>query len=144
MTDFNHLEAMKPQADKTAEYLISQIENAPTLVVRHAGEPNKRYWNALIKAQTSRPRAAGRRNVAQIDRAFKQQREDDRRLYATHVVVGWRGVTDRSGAEVSFSVEACLAFLEALPDWLFEDIRNFAQNPEHFTEMVDGEDAAKT
>jgi hypothetical protein len=69
---------------------------------------------------------------------LKENREEDRELYPLYIIKGWQGMLDGdTGEEVKFSKTEAAAFLEALPDWLFDDIRNFCGNPGSFTETMD-------
>lgn len=144
MSDFSHLKKLAPDKGRTAEYSFSEIEGSPTLVVKVAGEVNVAYWRALLNDQLSRPRSAGRRSAQAVDKAMKGGRDTDRRLYAKHVVVDWRGVFNSNGDVVPFSADECAAFLEALPDFLFDTLRAFCTEPGNFQDLVDGEEAAKT
>jgi hypothetical protein len=143
MTDFSQLQRLQPTRERTSDYMISQIEGAPVLTIRFAGEANKPYWRALLKCQAARPRSSMRRSPEAMDRALKSARDDDRALYAAHVIVGWRDIKDASGAAVPFSAEACVAFLAALPDYLFDEVRVHATEQSNFQEMMDGEELAK-
>lgn len=144
MSDFSHLKKLAPDRSRTAEYVFTEIESSPTLTVRTAGEMNTPYWRALLNDQISRPRSSGRRSAQAVDKALKHGRDMDRKLYAKHVVVGWKSVFDSDGYVVPFSPEACAAFLDALPDFLFDTLRAFCTEPGNFQDIVDGEEAAKT
>ena len=61
-----------------------------------------------------------------------KMRDQDRKLFSDHVVVGWSGIVNSEGDEVEFNKEDCFDFLKALPLWLMDEIRNFAQEPENF------------
>lgn len=103
---------------------------SPKLTGRHAGESNKAWQNAVNKhnAKTGIMRriAAGDSGVNQIaiDR--------DVELYPEHIFTGWEDVVDEDGNEVQFSKEECRQFLEALPRWVFDDVRLYFANAINF------------
>lgn len=127
--DFTHLKNLDVK-NKTAEYPIFQIAGEPTLIMKPATEANKPYFNAVLKRSRRNLRAmrAGAVNQAMI----AENREQDRELFPRHVVDGWRNVTDAKGKEVEFNRENCRDFLDALPDWIFDEIRNFAGDSANF------------
>lgn len=147
MANFDHLKKLDVTKDKTASYTLNQIvvnDLSPVLTVAPATEANKGYFNALLKraSKSARQVAAGKVSAALIE----ENREEDRVLYPMHIVKGWENVFDSTGAEVAFSKEACAEFLEALPNWLFDDLRNFCGKPDNFVEVASLdllEDAAK-
>jgi hypothetical protein len=133
MTDFSHLKTLDVK-DKTARCPIHQIAGAPVLIMKPATEANKPYFNAVLKKSRRNVRAlkAGALNQAMI----AENREQDRELFPRFVVVEWEGVTDAGGEAVGFNRENCEDFLRALPDWVFDEIRNFAGDSINFTEDV--------
>ncbi len=112
------------------EYQLNQIEGEVRLQLLPATEANRPYHAALLKRNARRTRQlqAGRVDPAMI----AQNRNEDRELYASHVVRGWSGVKDDAGAVVPFSIPACLEFLQALPNWIFDELRNFASVATNF------------
>ena len=75
-----------------------------------------------------------------------QQREQDRTLFAKHVIIGWSNVVDSGGRSVPFSPEVCEEFLRALPDYILDDIKLFASTPGNFIDpddLVDVEELEK-
>lgn len=132
--DFGHLEAYDPTGN-TAEYPLPLRPRLvdldgqlipPALVMRVAGQSNKAYWNAITKAL---PKGARQQRVAdQVER----NRRQDRELLPKHVIVGWQGVYDANGEEVPFTEANCTAFVKRLPDWIMDEVRNFAATPTNF------------
>ena len=135
MNDFSHLQSHAAQASKTARHTFYEIKGKPWLDVAPAAAGNKPYFNALLRSQgKNRKRLrSGKITADDIERA----RDEDRRLYAKHVVKGWGNVRDAKGKAVAFSQEACKDFLEALPYWLFDDLRGFASDPDSFVDDDD-------
>ncbi len=144
MADFSHLKALEVSTEKTSEYTFHQITvngKTPTLVVAPATEANKPYFNALLKraGRSARAVRAGAVNAGMIE----ENREEDRVLYPRFIVKGWHDVIDADGADVEFSADEAMDFLGQLPDWLFDDFRNFCGNPASFAELMDVEINAK-
>lgn len=135
---FGHLQELEVSKEKTAELELPEIKSSPVLILKHAGEANKRYFNKLLKRSQRAQRRIRNRNL-NVD-VVQETRNQDRHLYAEEVVTGWRNVIDMEGNPVEFSQENVLEFLQALPDWLFDDVRLFAANPENFTEVSPDEE----
>ncbi len=144
MADFSHLKAFDVKQDATVDYTIHAITVngvSPTLMVSPATEANKPYFNALLKraGKTARVARAGKVNLGMIE----ENRDEDRALYPLHIIKGWKDVLDSDGSEAKFTAEDAAKFLAAIPDWCFDDLRNFCGNPANFTETVDVEVSAK-
>lgn len=144
MSNFSHLGSLEVSADKTAEYTLHQITVngvSPTLIVAPATEVNKPYFNALLKraGKNARQVRAGAVNTGLIE----ENRDEDRELYPKYVIKGWRNVLDVEGATVKFSQKEVQSFLDALPAWMFDDLRSFCGSPVNFTELVDIDTSAK-
>jgi len=140
--DFSNIKS-EVTSSSTAQYEMYGIEGMePVFTVRPAWEINSGYFNARLKTARPQTRAAQRKGV---DAAMiKSLRNEDRGLYANHVVSGWTGVVDAKGKEVPFSKEACAAFLRQLPDGMFDDLRDFCSTEYSFdSNAIDAEDAAK-
>ena len=138
MASFTHLAKLEVSGNKTIDFTIFQIEGEPTLHVTAASESNRTYFNELL-------RKGGKRQAKKkIDAAtVKSNREEDRVLYAKHIVKGWTGVMDDKNKEVAFTEGECLGFLSSLPDWLFDELRAFASDLQNFIEApIDVEEKA--
>jgi hypothetical protein len=110
---------------------------AVLLIVRHAGEPNKPYWNAAFKRLNAGERRA---TGAQITPDMVvTSRAELIELYAKYVIVGWRNVTDTdTGQPVEFSPDGAqelLAALSAQADGrtdVFDELTAFCRRAAHF------------
>ena len=131
MFSFNHLE-VDPR--KTAKFTLggTGVGGNPdiVLIVRPATEENKGYTNARLKAAQSMVRGGANQGVTQA--AVEESRERERRLYADHILVGWEHVVDTSNKPVEFNERHALELLDALPGWLFDDVRSFCRHPNNF------------
>lgn len=119
---------------KTARFDLPWISPDAYLEVRPVGMDggeNPAYQEAMVARSSNRQRIA---SVSEkwITEQQRQQIEDDRDLYPRYVIVGWGGIKDRRGREVRFSVEACTAWMRALPLWIFRRLRVFCMRPESF------------
>ena len=61
-------------------------------------------------------------------------RQEDKRLFSQYVVKGWSGVKECTGEVVPYSKENVSEFLEALPSWIFDELRVFCTTPGNFLE----------
>lgn len=132
MSKFSHLERFQPSVDKTVAYRLFQIEGEPILHMKQATDANKPYWNGVLRRNSAAVRRlrGGNLNAAVLE----ETRDNDRELFAKHVVTGWEKVVDTDGQPVVFSQEDCLEFLRALPNWVFDDVRSYAADAQNFVE----------
>lgn len=142
MADFSHLKKLEVPVEKKAIYRIEELDDAPELVVCPATEANKPFFNAMLRRSRKMARViqSGNINVNTVD----SNREEDRELYAKYVILSWSGIVDAEGKPVEFSPTLCLEFLKALPDYIFDGVRQFASNPVNFLEdTIDADETAK-
>lgn len=135
MTDFSHLKSLDVSGEKTVSYNMYQVDlgaGHPVLQVRPASQSNKSYFNAVLKRAAAN-KGRGRRNLNSLANAVTESRAEDRLMYPQHIVVDWTGVTDASGNEVPYSVDAATDFLAALPDWIFDELTAFCREPSNFS-----------
>ena len=143
-SDFSHLQVLDVSADKTAEFKIHQItvnEKTPTLIVAPATDANKPYFNALLKraGKSARQVKAGKMDASLIE----ENRDEDRALYPKFVLRGWMDMIDANGKDVKFTPKDAAKFLEALPDWIFDQLRNFCGEASNYSDVMDVEIVAK-
>lgn len=127
MAKFGHLAKYDPKGRTStitlpivAELADGTRPNAK-LHVRHAGESNNAWRNAVNKHNAKTGLA--RRAAMRTDDTGEIARRRDLDLYPIHIVTGWDDVYDEDGAPVPFSQDACREFLDAIPNWIFDDIR---------------------
>lgn len=115
------------------------------LLLRPATEANKPYFNQVLKRSKRRVNAVRRGNLDA--KMLAEGREEDRELFPKYVIADWEGVTDKDGVEVPFSIDNCADFVrggsDGMPDWMFDEIRNFASDIPNFIELMDVEGAVK-
>lgn len=127
---FDHLKKLDVKKDGTGEITLYEVTGEPTLTVLPATESNRPYFNAFLKR--ARRLTRGREVTAET---MTQTRNDDRALYPQFVIKGWKNVKDDTGQDAPFSKESAEQFVQALPDWLFDKLREFCINPMNFTQI---------
>jgi len=134
MVDFSNIAAYEQNADPRP-FVIVQIDNgeqgSPVLMVRPATEANEAYYNDWLRRIAER-RTSGKRAKEASKDLTRASREEDRELIGLHCLTGWSNVLDVNGKQVEFTPENGMAFLKALPDWIFDDLRTWAMNPASF------------
>lgn len=133
--DFGQLQSKKVD---TAEFTFWDIVGEPKLVVRHAGESNKPYFNEMLRQADH----VAKRKLKLSVELVQQNRNRDRELYPMHVVVGWKDVKDAAGKIVPYSKDDCAAFLRAIDDEQFDALREFCRDAANFRARADAEAAA--
>lgn len=113
---------------RTADYTLP-IDGDPKLTMKHAGQTNKPYTNAVVKHNAKS--GAFRRGRADAS-MLADNLNLDRDLFGFHVITGWKGVVDQEGNEVLFTPDACKEFLYALPDWIVQELSAFAARAHNF------------
>lgn len=135
MTDFSNIQKLS-QVKNKVEYEMFELPWHPKLFLNPATEDNKGYFNALIKKMTATNLAKKRMGQTIRPEMVSENRKQDRELYAKYVVVGWENMVDVNNQPVEFSEQNCLDFLTALPNDMFDDLRNFASNLSNFRDDV--------
>jgi hypothetical protein len=126
---------------RTADFEIGALPGEVVLIVKPATQCNPAFFQASFASVGKLRRVLAKKvSVADLDAA----RDVDRDLFAKHVVVGWRGVSDATGAVVPFSTPACAAFLKQLPPALFDDLRVFCrENGNFLPDLPTGDEVAQ-
>lgn len=137
---FNRFQRGEVDPTKAVSFRLDDFPNKdgtiPEFHLTNATEANTAFWNAALRVSAgnkSRLRAAEAGKLTK--RHMDEARDEDRRLYAKHVVVGWSNMQDDAGEKVAFSEENVLTALFALPDWIFDMMRNLARNPALFADL---------
>lgn len=142
MTDFSHLNKLKVSEKVTIDYELPEIGDGAVLKICSASQANKEYFNDFLRHNRKGGRVSSKK-VSATD--IIKMREIDKKLFAKHIVVDWSGVVDAQGNEVEFNKDDVFNLLNALPDWLFDDLRNFASDINNFLEdgLIDSEEVGK-
>ncbi len=137
---FSHLSKYEVKADRLIDYVLDDIEGEPTLILAPATSENKPYYNKVLRKTAKNPmKAIKKMNIGTV----RENRDQDRLLFAKYVVKGWKKVVNGEGALVEFSEQNCFEYLTALPDWIFDQVRNYAASPENFIDDAVVSDLAK-
>jgi hypothetical protein len=134
---FDHLKKFEGEA--TAEYAMPELGTDAKIEVRQASESNKHYFNALLRAAGNRPRQI---TAQKLDaKEVVKNRNEDRRLFAKYVIVGWSGVEDAGATPkeelnddgtIRFTTDLAAELCEKLPGHLFDLLRHFAATVSNF------------
>lgn len=155
---FGNLESMRPSGFYIHEiYQLAGITvegeaelRTPKLRMRFAGEQNPGYWNALVKRTTKGGAARMARQKVDVN-ILKRNRAHDRELFPKFVVVELIDVPDEDGnpvgewneargCYVDESPENIRGYVNALPGWIFDDVRNSAANPTNYIAEPEDDD----
>lgn len=129
MNQFSHLAKLQVANDISVKFEFSEILGQPSLLVLSATESNKGYFNAALKSQKKNKVSKS------VDLAFIEKgRNKDKKLYPKHIITGWEGVKNTKGEDVEFNSENLNEFLEAIPDYMFDELRDFCQDPKNFSQ----------
>lgn len=135
--NFTHLGNLAVTADNIIEYPLNELDEEvkPVLLLRSPSEGNKDYTNGILRLTGQAD--GGRKKKLKVDAKFMDEmREQDRELYPQCVIVGWKHMPDAEGKDVPFSAEACAELLAELPNWIFDGVRGYAQDPENFVAQI--------
>jgi hypothetical protein len=114
-----------------------ELEGEPVLIGKFAGEANRPYFSSLLKrsARSARRLRAGKLSVRELE----DNREHDRELFPKFILTSWEGFKDSEGNDALFNIANVSALVNALPEWMFDDVRNHFSNPLSFIESFDDE-----
>lgn len=139
MANYGYVNALEINAGSTSDLELHQITvngKCPTLIGKPATQDNKGYFNKLLKLSAKNARAVQAGNVTV--EVFEENRAQDLELYPEFVITGWKDVVDGdTGRDVTFSQDECAAFLNALPNHIFDNVRNHFGNTDNFVDFVD-------
>jgi len=141
VSKFSHLKKKDITSETTAWCPLYGIEmngRVPELLLAPALECNEPYYNATLRRTTARARVTQAKGLTAA--MMKGDRDEDRELFPKFVVRDWKNVVDDEGKGVDFNVDNCTAFLEALPNHVFDVARNFASNASYFDGTYNAED----
>lgn len=125
LTMFNKVKQLSVSQDATRVFVFETIEGRPSVRVAPATQNNPAYLNAVLK-----DKSIGRRRGLSVE-VMKENRDKDRGLYAKFIIKGWENpaLKDDGSAATSEDIQA---FLEALPDDLFDELRTYCGEPANF------------
>ena len=128
--NFSQLPSNNEPTRDTVRHEFLQLEGAPWVEVRPASRENKEYFNALLKAMTKlrMQMEKGTMTVEIMERQDVMIRE----LFAKHVVAKIGGWVDEDGEAIPSNAESIAALCKALPEALFSEIAEVANDEDSF------------
>ncbi len=119
--------------------LHSDLDTAPTLTCRHAGDGTPSYKHARWRLFSARARQAG----ALTESKAAANMLENARLIADHCVVAWTGVIEDDGTVAPCSPEKVLEFLTAIieadeGDAIYAVFQAWVQDADNFRPAVIG------
>lgn len=119
----------------TLDYGLNSKKQPIEIRIARAGGANDAYLKRLEAKAKPHRRSIQHETIekAQLDSIVKE-------VYAETIVLGWSGVEDRDGNELSFSKENVLKLFADLPD-LYTDIMEQAQSAALFRVEIREKDA---
>lgn len=127
MTQFAHLKKYDPEGQKA--WFTLPIDGDPRLELKHAGQANRNYTNAVVKANAK----SGAMRRGRVDaNLLAENLQLDRDLFPKYVITGWDGIQDGDGELVPYTQQACADLLNALPDWIVQELSGFAARASNF------------
>lgn len=135
---FNHIKKLAVPKTAKTEFTFYQIQGRPTLTVRPSGEVNPQYMNAMFKKSKGVARRL-RSGEMSVD-LLEETRDIDLQLYPQFVVLSWdeESVRDDQDEPAAFTPENVAAFLRALPDDLFDELRAHCGDLSNFRDDGEG------
>lgn len=142
--------AQQVTAETTAEYRFPFIPGTPSIIFAPAHDSNPVFHDERLRlaleASDKEPQRAADITVESLKQQEIDDRERDRKLLSRTCARAW-GVApkDIKGAQPEFSVENCYDFFVALPEWMFDPMRNWVTNLYNFVKRppVTEDEAAK-
>jgi predicted YcjX-like family ATPase len=128
MPNFSHLQKAEVR-DAELPYKLEQIEGAPTIWFAPGTDVNKTFQNETLRRANQRQRT--RRNKLVTPDTVEASRQEDREIIAKTCAKRW-DVKDADGQDVEFTYENVLEFFQALPNWIFDELRQWVTEPSTF------------
>ena len=140
MAEFGYLKKLEITGESVAVYTFAGVVGKPAVKVRPANDYNPKFWSAkvaLSRTHADMQQALAAAGVGDNDTAALV-RQIDRQLYPTHIVIGFeRAPYDgKTKQRVQGTVEEVREFIHALPDNLFDELRDFCISRNTFTAGV--------
>lgn len=130
--------------ETTREYVFDMIPGTPGIVLAPAHDSNPAYLDARLRASIeasekltrNRSKKPEKTTPELLKKQIEEDRDADRHLIAEACARGWTTAPKAvDGSAPEFSAENCYAFLKALPAYMFDPFRNFAQNLYNFVDQ---------
>ena len=138
MSHFGQLSKFAVNPSKFVQFDLPEIGEGAALTVAPAGETNQEYFKAVLKAGGAPTK--GMRQKKQVatevtPEEVKKQRAIDREMFSKYVVKGFVKMVDEKEEPVPFNEANVNDLMNALPDWLFDELRKFCSDVGNFTDF---------
>ena len=147
MSQFGQLNKFAVDPTKNVQFDLPEIGEGAALIVAPAGETNQEFFKAILKAGGTPAKGMRQKKLVVTEvtpEEVKKQRTVDREMFAKYVVKGFVKVVDTNGKDVTFSSENVTDLINALPTWLFDELRKFCTDISNFTDFeMDVEEKVK-
>jgi hypothetical protein len=132
MADFSNYSGLREDGMATKPFTFEELQGSPTIHSRPATSANSRYNNARLKALGKRT-GGGRKKLRVSASTVEAARREDADMLSKFCATGWDPApVDASGEPVAFSADNCKEFFLAIPDWMFDEYRNWVADPLNF------------
>jgi hypothetical protein len=139
MVNFSNISRLAFDGETKVDLVLHELEGQPILKVVPATDANKDLLNYVLKNSQRLSKLSRQR--MDID-TLQKTRDQDRETYSRFVIKGWDDIVDASGQPVPFTQVNCEEFLKALPDFIFDRIRQFCTTATNFMNVDSDEPAA--
>lgn len=149
MVDFSQLRKLDITGSTVVEYRFPDIPGEPSIMVAPATDANEVFLNERIRFNAERAakqaKMPPRKDVIGTESTNPQvtidqieaSREADRVLLSRCCGKAWgTPPVDVNGDTPEFNEANCYDFFKALPNWLFDPLRQFVQNIYNFVPRV--------
>lgn len=135
--------ALTPTDETLREYVFDYIPGSPSVWVAPATDENKAYLSERLRMQIEDAEAEGKSarqktqklEVDDLIRKTEKSISDDKKLLARCCGKKWgKAPTATDGTKPEFSEANFLAFLTALPDYMFHPFNRYCGNIFNFVE----------
>ena len=135
--DLSHLDKLQVKRGATADYELVEVPGNPIFTMVHAGESNRGYYNSIVTQSAKQQRKTRSGHVDED--LVPENREHDRYLFPMFVIQGWdkKPPVDAQGKPLEFNHKNCSAYINRLPDYIFDPMRAFAAFAPNFIESAD-------
>lgn len=143
MADFSNLKPLHISEETLAEYTFDDIPGEPSIWLAPATDANPHYQSERLRISIERAEKAEKeprnrkRKVVLTNDDIEADRELDRDLLARCCAKKWgTPPVDAHGQTPEFTAGNCYDFFKALPNYMFDPLRNFVANPFNFVDRT--------
>ncbi len=133
---FGRIKAASLKAGKTVPLKLNQLPGDPIVHIEHLGETNASWWNDSV-AQAGAKDAAPDAKAKVTLKTLAAARAKNRAVIAKHAIRKLEAIHDDGRKATDADIPE---FVDALPDHVFDIVKNFALDHNNFMERaIDGD-----